>query len=318
MSRRRAVRRAPGLAGGLQTTGRVPQWLQNGTLGAAGSARGAQQPKGGPAVPGCSVELVYWRLGRSAAGRAPRSGGRTLMASRPVNRTRACRAACAGRRRRPTAGPSCRSARPRPLGAATVDRERRRADREPDPRSPPRDRVVVEVAAGDDDQVRPVDVGGVADAGHAAGGQAQDLDPGTDAEQLERADVRRVAVEFVARGVADDDRHLPDGRRRRAGWRAAASRWPSGRRTPTEPTRPSSVARSRRASAAGPPRRSARPSGARAPPRSRRPPARGRTRRARRRASSRPRQAPHGRGKSPRRSTDPPGERPAGRRLRRA
>ena len=119
----------------------------------------------------------------------------------------------------------------------------------------------------------------------AARGQAQDLDAGAHAEQLERADVRGVGVELVARGVADHDRDRRAPAAARAAARGAASRAPVGRERPGRRLGAVAGGRSRRASAAAPPRPSARPSAARAPPRSRRRRARARRRRARRRAS---------------------------------
>ena len=52
---------------------------------------------------------------------------------------------------------------------------------------------------------------GVADPRDAARRQAQHIDSGPRAQQLERAHVGIVGVELVPRGVADHDRHVPHG-----------------------------------------------------------------------------------------------------------
>ena len=62
--------------------------------------------------------------------------------------------------------------------------------------------------------------------------------PARDAEQLERADVRRIGVELVSRRVADHDRHRPHRRRRQPGGAPEPVGSPSARRTPRRPTRP--------------------------------------------------------------------------------
>ena len=99
------------------------------------------------------------------------------------------------------------------LIAAPVDRDRHRPCCQPDRICPASDRVIREVPSGEHDEVRTVDGQCVADPRHPSGGQAQDLDAGADAEQLERADIRGIAVEFVARRVTDHDRDGPHRRR---------------------------------------------------------------------------------------------------------
>ena len=59
--------------------------------------------------------------------------------------------------------------------------------------------------AGEDDEVRNVHRGGVADPADRPRGQAEHLDTGAQAEQLERSDMRSVEIELVPGGVAEND-----------------------------------------------------------------------------------------------------------------
>jgi hypothetical protein len=64
-----------------------------------------------------------------------------------------------------------------------------------------------------DHEVGAVHGDGVADAGDATRRQAEHLDPGAHAQQLERTQIWRIGIELVAGGVAHHDRDLPHRRR---------------------------------------------------------------------------------------------------------
>ena len=140
----------------------------------------------------------------------------TLTTASPCSSTRSSRRRCAS----PAPGGSTFVAvvrtRVARCGPRRYNATGRGPHREPDRVRPPRDRVVVEMVARHHHDVRAVHCHRVADARHPAGGQAQQVDAGADGQQLERAQVRRVGVELVARRVADHDRDRAHGGRSQA------------------------------------------------------------------------------------------------------
>ena len=242
-------------------------------------------------------------------------GGATTARSSPSisSRIRRWAAPDAGRQ---VAGAG--AAHPAAVRAATVHGHGHRAAGEADRVRPSRHGVVVQVRAGDDHEVGTVHGHGVADARHAAGRQAEDVDPGA---------ARRTARARADTGRPGPARHAWRRRTRLTpaspeaatdGWRGAASPPPSARRTPRPPTRCRSGAGSRRGWGGAPPPPSAPPFAGPGPPRWRRRRVRPRRRRGRRRASSRPPPGLLARGKRRRRSKGPPGGRRAAPRSRRA
>ncbi len=214
--------------------------------------------------------------------------------------------------------PSAGVARAVVATAAAEQQDRQCAGRGAHAVGPARDVVVELLAAGDDDDPRLVGREHVAQAGETRDRQRQGAQADARGAQLQRPQRQGVGIELRRAWRRRSAPTAGPRRRRQALGAAAATRRPSGPRTPTAPSRSRCDRRSPPATAGAPPRPTARRSAARARPPSPRRPAPARRPRARRPARAcRPRPTP-ARGKWPTRSTAPPGARRAARRSHRA
>src|ERR1700751_2682504 len=99
----------------------------------------------------------------------------------------------------------------RPKPRVAVKPERPWPDRPFDGGCPSRDRRVVRLLSGEDDEVGPVHGGDVADPVHRPHREDQHLDPGAQTEDLQSADVYGVEIELIPRRVDQHDGCAADG-----------------------------------------------------------------------------------------------------------